>query len=152
MRCPYCHHSDTKVLDKRDVDEQAVTRRRRECLKCVKRFTTYERLEAPSVMVVKKNGARVPFDREKLKLGIMKACEKRPVPTEVIEQIITEIEHTIREEYPTEVSSKKIGEIVMRNLKKLDPVAYLRFASVYREFEDLTEFTRELEKFEKKRG
>ena len=152
MRCPYCHHSDTKVLDKRDVDEQAVTRRRRECLKCAKRFTTYERLEAPSVMVVKKNGVRVPFDREKLKLGIMKACEKRPVPTEVIEQIITEIEHTIREEYPTEVNSKKIGEIVMRNLKKLDPVAYLRFASVYREFEDLTEFTRELEKFEKKRG
>lgn len=137
MRCPYCS-SETKVLDKRD--SQDVTRRRRECLnkKCRKRFTTYERIET-NVKVIKKDKRREPFSREKLLIGITKACEKRPISQEAIEKTVNEIEAKIRA-YGPEVPSKVIGELVMKHLKKMDKVAYIRFASVYREFQDVGDF------------
>ncbi|MGB9708306.1 MAG: transcriptional regulator NrdR [Candidatus Pacearchaeota archaeon] len=139
MKCPYCS-SETKVLDKRDT--QDITRRRRECLnkRCKKRFTTYERIET-NVRVVKKDKRREPFSREKLILGMVKACEKRPVSQEAIEKAVNEIEAKVRAFGP-EVPSKAIGELVMKQLKKLDKIAYIRFASVYREFQDVGDFKR----------
>ncbi len=150
MKCPYCSYAETKVTDKRDSDEVGITRRRRECLKCEKRFTTYERVENLDLVVVKKDGRREQFDRKKLLTGIHKACEKRPVSTEDIEKKVDEIEAEVRKLEGKEISSKEIGELVMRKLKGLDKVAYIRFASVYKEFDDLETFKKELEKLVRK--
>ncbi|RLE13053.1 transcriptional regulator NrdR [Candidatus Aerophobetes bacterium] len=146
MKCPYCGYPDTKVLDKRETIEGDVTRRRRECLKCKKRFTTYERVETLSLTVVKKDGRREAFDRNKLIAGMLKACEKRPISREEIEKIADDIEARLRMQRTTEVSSRDIGNMVMKKLKKLDKVAYIRFASVYKEFGDLEDFQRELKR------
>ncbi len=146
MKCPYCRNPETKVTDKRDDDESGITRRRRECLKCEKRFTTYERVEDIELVVVKKDGRREQFDRKKLLTGMQKACEKRPVSTEAIEQSVEQIEVELRKKEGKEASSKEVGELVMKKLKSLDKVAYIRFASVYREFADLESFKKELEK------
>ena len=145
MRCPYCFHEGTKVVDKRDVD--AATRRRRECDKCKKRFTSYERPEI-QLTVVKKDGTKEAFDKEKLKTGILKACEKRPVSEEDIEEAADEIEARLRK-LGTEIESRKIGELVMRKLLRLDKVAYVRFASVYRSFEDVKAFEKEVKLLKK---
>ncbi len=145
MLCPYCASEELKVIDKRESDEKSV-RRRRECLKCEKRFTTYERIESADLIVVKKEGRRERFDRNKLKGGILKACEKRPITNETIEKIVDEIETELRNEDQVEIPSKKIGGLVMKKLKRTDKVAYIRFASVYREFADLESFENELKK------
>lgn len=150
MKCPYCSHKETKVLDKREPEDLSVTRRRRECLKCKKRFTTYERTEEFELVIEKKDGKRERFDRHKLLTGIIKACEKRPVSMEKIEKVAEEIESDLREKGEKEVLSKKIGEMVMRKLRSLDKVAYIRFASVYREFDDLERFEEELGKLQKR--
>ena len=139
MDCPYCSNFLSKVTDKRKSPEGI--RRRRECLKCKKRFTTYERVEEPNLIVIKKDKSRVPFSREKLRTGILKACEKRPVETEKIDNVISELERRIRNKIKgKEVESEIIGEEVMKALKKLDKVAYIRFASVYRDFKDIKDF------------
>ncbi|MFH1751060.1 MAG: transcriptional regulator NrdR [Candidatus Micrarchaeota archaeon] len=150
MRCPYCAHMETKVLDSRDAEDLAVTRRRRECEKCEKRFTTYERVEFLDLVVRKKDGKTEPFDRKKIETGIVKACEKRPVSREKIEETVDEIERDIRKKEGTEIPSTEIGEMVTEKLKKLDKVAYIRFASVYREFADLNEFESEVKRMQKK--
>ncbi len=138
MKCIFCG-GETKVTDKRDSGSE--TRRRRECLKCKKRFTTYERVEEPNFIVIKKDKTREPFSREKLRAGIEKACEKRPIETEKIDKLISEIETKIRNKIKgKEIESKIIGEEVMKALKKLDKVAYIRFASVYRDFQDVADF------------
>lgn len=144
MVCPFCSHPENKVVDSRESEDGKTTRRRRECANCGKRFTTYERVENPDVLVVKKNGRRELFDRDKIRTGAIKACEKRPVSADQIEKLVDEVESEIRGAGITEVASKKIGQIVMRLLKKIDKVAYIRFASVYREFADLTDFEKEL--------
>jgi transcriptional repressor NrdR len=149
MKCPFCGSEESKVLDKRETPDLKATRRRRECLGCRKRFTTYERVEAADIVVIKKDGKREMFDRNKLKLGIMKACEKRPVSAESIEKVIDSIENELRKGQ-TEVRSSVIGNLVMRKLKKLDKVAYIRFASVYREFADIQSFQKELKRLLKK--
>lgn len=146
MICPYCSSTETKVVDKRETDDEKVTRRRRECLKCKKRFTTYERIESVSLVVVKKNGNREQFDRQKLEKGILKACEKRPIPHEKITKLVNEIETELRNRDETEIQSKIIGDLVIKKLKKLDKIAYIRFASVYREFADVDSFQKELKK------
>ena len=148
MNCPYCGNEDHKVVDKREANE--ATRRRRECLRCEKRFTTYERIEPFDLIIVKKDGRREPFSREKLRTGLIKACEKRPIPQEKIDKAVDEIEAELRNEEKKEVSSSHVGELVMRKLKKLDKVAYIRFASVYRQFADLESFEKELKKLIKK--
>ena len=139
------------MMDKRETEGLEVTRRRRECLKCKKRFTTYERIETIDLFVVKKDGRREQFNLEKLKNGILKACEKRPISMEKIEQAISSIGAELKAKNKKEIPSKEIGELLMRKLKKLDKVAYIRFASVYREFQDLSSFKEELSKLEKKR-
>ena len=144
MKCNYCGHKEDKVVDSRATSEGAAIRRRRECLKCGKRFTTYEYIEEISLMAVKKDGRREPFDRKKILSGIIKACEKRPVSIERMEEIATLVERSIQKKSDREVSSSRIGELVMERLKKLDDVAYVRFASVYRQFKDLGEFMEEL--------
>lgn len=144
MLCPYCGSSQTAVLESRDSEDGAVTRRRRECQRCDKRFTTYERVENIDLKVMKKDGSLEPFDREKIKIGILKACEKRPVEKEEIERIIEEIEMRLLNRKSTEVSSSDIGRMVLTRLKKLDKVAYLRFASVFLEFESVKEFQKEI--------
>lgn len=142
MKCIFCG-GETKVTDKRDSEGE--TRRRRECLKCRKRFTTYERVEEPNFIVIKKDKTREPFSREKLQGGILKACEKRPVETEKIDKIINEIERKIRNKIRgKEVTSEEIGEFVVKALKRLDKVAYIRFASVYRDFQDVKDFKKEI--------
>ena len=146
IKCPFCGHLDTKVLDSRETDNGAVTRRRRECLTCEKRFTTYEHIEMADLVVVKKDGKREPFDRNKLRIGIIKACEKRPVSMEKIDALVSEIEAELANKETTEVKSSVIGELIMKKLKKIDKVAYIRFASVYRDFADLTLFKKEVEK------
>ena len=148
MNCPYCAGDSTKVVDKRDSSEMGHIRRRRECLntKCAKRFTTYERVENLDISVVKKDGSRERFDRDKLLSGMLKACEKRPIPREDIEAVVTDIEAELRGYPSTEISSKMIGEMMIKRLKKLDKVAYIRFASVYKEFDDLDSFKKELER------
>lgn len=143
MHCPYCLNSDTKVLDKRDSGTEA-TRRRRECLSCSKRFTTYERVENVELSVIKKDEKRENFDRNKILSGMLKACEKRPISREKIEKIVNDIEAELRNLESTEIKSKKIGELVIRKLKKLDKVAYIRFASVYKAFADLDSFEKEV--------
>ena len=149
MRCLYCGSKETKVVDKRETPDQKATRRRRECLKCKKRFTTYERIEQPDLVVIKKDQRREPFNKEKLKSGIVKACQKRPISYETIEKVINEIESELRKKSKTEVTSKEVGELVMRKLKKLDHIAYIRFASVYREFKDISSFEKELKSLKK---
>src|SRR3989338_10054956 len=144
MRCPYCGFSETKVLDSRESEDSDVTRRRRECEKCAKRFTTYERVEMIDLRVIKKNSDIEAFNRDKILKGIVKACEKRPIKMEKMEKVVDEIESELRKEDSTEIPSSKIGEKVMEKLKELDQVAYIRFASVYREFKDAKEFEKEL--------
>jgi len=150
MRCPYCSSEKTRVIDSRDLGELEITRRRRECRKCKKRFTTYERVETIDLVVIKKDGRREKFDRNKLLVGIQKACEKRPISQERIEKLVEEIERELRNMDSLEVESRVIGELVMRKLKKLDKVAYIRFASVYREFADIESFEKELRALRKK--
>lgn len=145
MKCPFCSHSETSVVDSRLAKEGGTIRRRRECESCRKRFTTYERVEELMPVIVKKDGRRVPYDRSKVLAGIQKACEKRPVSTEVIEKVVDQIEREIQEMGEKEVAVPEIGERVMRELHKLDQVAYVRFASVYRQFKDLNEFMDELQ-------
>jgi len=145
MVCPYCAHPENKVCDSRESEDGKTTRRRRECLKCAKRFTTYERVETLEILVVKKNGRRELFNRDKIRAGIMKSCEKRPVSANQIEKLVDDVESEVRGTGLKEISSKKIGQVVTRFLKKVDKVAYIRFASVYREFADLTDFEKELD-------
>jgi transcriptional repressor NrdR len=146
MQCPYCHNENTNVLESRITDEGGVMRRRRECSKCGKRFTTYERAEGVDIKVVKKSGKKEDFDREKLRRGIMKATWKRPVSMEQIEEMVDEVERILRRKTTTEVRSWEIGNLVINRLKKIDPLAYLLFASVYREFQSLNDFSDELTK------
>lgn len=146
MKCPVCGHLESKVLDSRPSNEGASIRRRRECLACCKRFTTFETIEIMSFMVVKKDKTREIFDRTKVKKGIVRACEKRPVTMEQIENAVSEIEQTLLSSMRSEIPSEEIGELVMTKLKSLDEVAYVRFASVYRQFKDITTFRDELNK------
>lgn len=146
MKCPYCTHEATEVVETRDSEDLAVTRRRRECVKCTKRFTTYERVETVPLVVIKKNKARESFDREKLAGGIRKAAEKTTVSYRDVEEIVDEVERELRGGESIEVESKKIGQMVAGRLKKKDKVAYIRFASVFRRFVDLEEFEKELHK------
>lgn len=150
MKCPYCNFEETQVIDTRETENLETTRRRRECMKCNKRFTTYERVEEADIIVVKKDGRRERFQRQKVLNGVVEACEKRSTPLEKIDKLVDEVESDLRKRDSVEVESKVIGEIVMKKLKGLDKVAYIRFASVYREFEDLDRFTEELEKLQKK--
>ena len=140
MKCPYCKAEDTAVIDSRESDDGDSTRRRRQCESCGKRFTTYERVELSMPMVVKSNGNRVPYDREKVRTGFMRALHKRPVPTEYVDQAINRIEQRVLAFGEREVASRVIGEMVMRELKKMDDVAYIRFASVYEDFQRVDEF------------
>jgi transcriptional repressor NrdR len=142
MKCLYCGNEESKVVDKRDLERSI--RRRRECLKCKNRYTTYEKPEAFTFFIVKKDGRREEFNKEKLVTGITKACEKRPIPQEKIEQIADQIEQELIKKEKKEIRSRDVGSIVMRKLKSLDKVAYIRFASVYREFTDLESFEKEL--------
>ncbi|HLC72875.1 MAG TPA: transcriptional regulator NrdR [Candidatus Nanoarchaeia archaeon] len=144
MQCPYCTNEETKVVDKRETDSLEVTRRRRECLKCEKRFTTYERVEI-DLRVIKKDGRREAFSREKVKNGMLRACEKRPVTTKQIEDAINKIEAALRSRSSDEIKSTIIGELVSKELRKLDKVAYIRFASVYKDFEDIESFAAEVQ-------
>ena len=144
MKCPYCGYNEDKVIDSRSSSENDSIRRRRECLKCQRRFTTYEHIEEIPLMVIKKNGQREPFDRNKLMSGILKACEKRPVSVNKIERLVDGIERALQRKHDKEVRSSQVGEMVMKKLHALDEVAYVRFASVYREFKDVTEFMKEL--------
>lgn len=146
MRCPYCHNEDTKVIDSRPTEEGQAIRRRRACEKCNQRFTTYEKIEETIVVVVKKDGSRQAFDRAKIINGIIKSCEKRPVSLEDIEKVVDRIEYKINNCMEKEITSDYIGELVMEELQKLDEVAYVRFASVYRQFTDVNTFVQEIEK------
>ena len=150
MICPFCAHETTKVVDKREGSDGKVTRRRRQCQKCTRRFTTFERVETLDLLVVKKDGRREIFDRSKLRSGIIKSCEKRPVSAENIEKIVDEVEAELRKSKASEISSKEIGEIVTKKLKKIDKIAYIRFASVYRQFADISDFEKELSKLSSK--
>jgi transcriptional repressor NrdR len=155
MKCPSCGHTESKVLDSRPADDFTSIRRRRECLSCQKRFTTYERTEEIPVFVIKKDGTRESFDRNKVIGGIMRACEKRPVSYETIEGLVREVENTVSTSLENEISTTQIGEMIMEGLKKIDEVAYVRFASVYRRFQDINTFMDELElllKDQKKKG
>jgi len=146
MKCPYCAHLESKVVDSRPADEGASIRRRRECLACHKRFTTYETMESLPLMVIKKDGGRQSFDRNKVLGGLIRACEKRPVAYHTLEEIADEIEQVLQNKMEREIASSEIGELVMERLKKVDEVAYVRFASVYRQFKDINTFMRELNK------
>lgn len=146
MKCPFCGHDDSKVVDSRPTDEGTSIRRRRECLKCLKRFTTYETVERMPLMLVKRDGTRQPYDRQKLLGGLVKACEKRPVSLMQLEQIVDNVEQRVFSALESEVSSKTIGELVMEQLRSVDEVAYVRFASVYRQFKDINTFMDELKK------
>jgi len=151
MRCPFCNHKDTQVVETRETGED-ITRRRRECLKCKKRFTTYEKMENFSLRVVKKDGNRESFDKEKVKKGIIRACEKRPITLEQIDKVVDDIDKFLRNKGQKEIKSSLIGDLVMKHLKKLDSVAYIRFASVYRAFQDVGEFEKELRMLKHKNG
>jgi transcriptional repressor NrdR len=145
MKCPFCSHPESKVIDSRESRKDKSIRRRRECMSCKKRFTTYEKIEVIPYMVVKKDGSRQPFDGEKILRGLLKACEKRPIPVGKLEEIVEEIEIRVQERPDKEIKASEIGLFVMDKLKSLDKVAYVRFASVYREFKDVLEFKQELE-------
>ena len=151
MRCPYCEHAESKVIDSRESKNGLSVRRRRECLSCKRRFTTYEKIEEIPYMVVKKDGSRQPFDGQKLLQGMLKACEKRPVPLAKLEEVVEEVESKLMERPDKEMNASEIGLLVMNRLKALDKVAYVRFASVYREFKDVVEFKQELESLLKER-
>ena len=150
MKCPFCNKMESKVIDSRPTDEGERIRRRRECLECGKRFTTYEIIESLPIIVIKKDRSREVFDRNKLLNGVLRACEKRPVSINMLDNMIDEIESTIQNSLDREVSSDKIGELVMDKLKNIDEVAYVRFASVYRQFKDITTFMNELNKLHSK--
>ncbi len=150
MKCPFCGYEESKVVDSRPTDEGERIRRRRECLKCAKRFTTYELIESLPIIVIKKDKSREPFNREKLMNGLLRACEKRPVSINDLDLLIDDIEATIQNSLDREVTSEKIGELTMEKLKALDEVAYVRFASVYRRFKDVTSFLVELNMLLKK--
>ncbi len=152
MRCPYCGHLEDRVVDSREAHEGLQTRRRRECLGCGRRFTTYERIEEILPQIVKKDGRREPFDRAKIAEGVKRACQKRPVSAEQIEDLVSRVERSVVEAGEREVRSSRLGEAVMEQLKELDPVAYVRFASVYRAFRDVGEFMSELEGLARKGG
>ena len=144
MKCPYCGYSESKVIDSRPTDENERIRRRRECLKCGKRFTTYEVIETVPIVVIKKDKSREIFNRDKLLNGLMRACEKRPVSVETLENVVSEIENMIQNSLDREVPSSLIGKYAMEKLKSIDDVAYVRFASVYRQFKDINSFREEL--------
>lgn len=144
MKCPYCDHVGTKVLDSRAANENKSIRRRRECESCLRRFTTFEMVEETPLMVVKKDGSREEFSRDKILRGLMRACEKRPVSVEQMEAIVSEVERKIRETALSEVESREIGELLMDQLYPVDEVAFVRFASVYRQFKDINVFMKEL--------
>jgi transcriptional repressor NrdR len=144
MKCPYCQVDNDRVLDSRASEDGFAIRRRRECLACKRRYTTYERVERANIKVVKKDGARVPFDRDRIKQGLEKACWKRPVSDAKLEAIVTEIENYIEANFDSEIESRLVGEMVMQQLRAVDQVAYVRFASVYRQFEDVQDFVDEL--------
>ena len=146
MRCPFCEHQDTEVVETRDSEDLATIRRRRECSKCTKRFTTYERVERVPLIVIKKDGRKEQFDRDKLKKGIFKSCEKTIVGIEEIDSIVDDVEKELRNMDSVEVESKKIGQLVAQKLKKLDKIAYIRFASVFRRFVDVEDFEKEVQK------
>ncbi len=144
MKCPFCGHLEDKVVDSRASEEGRSIRRRRECFNCHKRFTTYENIEEMPLMVIKRDGRREPFDRKKVLAGVLKACEKRPVGMEKVEGLVDKVEQALQKKFDKEVETTRIGELVMELLQGLDEVAYVRFASVYRQFKDLNQFMREL--------
>lgn len=146
MKCPYCGYADTKVLDSRSTEEGTSVRRRRECVECGKRFTTYEVVDEIPLVVVKKDGRREPFDRNKILAGLLRACEKRPISTAVLEDLVREVEKELKNKLEREVTSHEIGESVMERLRSIDEIAYVRFASVYRQFKDINKFMQELQK------
>jgi transcriptional repressor NrdR len=150
VRCPFCKKDNDKVVDSRSSTDATAIRRRRECLLCKRRYTTYETIEEGAIRVVKKDGSREPYDRNKLLSGVTKACEKRPVPTRLIEELADVIESEINKMFDREVTSRFIGEQVMTHLRKLDDVAYVRFASVYRDFKDVTEYYQYIEEAREK--
>lgn len=147
MRCPHCGNKNDSVIDSRISRNGSSVRRRRECLKCKHRFTTYEYVERVPLMVIKKDGRREHFDRQKLMNGLIKACEKRPVSIEQLERLVDDIERRLEKKYDQEVKSKEIGEFVMNSLHELDEIAYVRFASVYRQFKDINQFVKEIKRF-----
>ena len=151
MKCPFCANIEDKVVDSRISSEGETIRRRRECLKCQRRFTTYEYIEKTTLMIIKKDGRREPFDRNKILSGFLRACEKRPVSMETIEEVVDSIERSLQKNYDKEVISSDIGELVMEKLHGIDEVAYVRFASVYRQFKDINQFLGELKDLLNKR-
>ena len=151
MKCPYCNHNEDKVVDSRETAEGMAVRRRRECINCGKRFTTYEYVERTPLMVIKKDGRREPFNRQKILTGLLSACEKRPISMERLESIVTDVENELQKKFDQEVESRFIGEVVMEKLAETDDVAYVRFASVYRQFKDINQFMRELREILSKR-
>ncbi len=152
MRCPFCKVDDDRVIDSRASNDGFAIRRRRECVACNRRYTTYERIEESPLRVVKKDDSREPFERRKILFGLMKACEKRPIPLQALEEVTERIENKVLERYDSEVPSTYIGELVMEELKAIDQVAYVRYASVYRDFQDITEFMQELKDMVQGRG
>mgnify|MGYP002719288765 CR=1 FL=1 len=150
MRCPYCHHLDSKVVDSRPTEEGASIRRRRECIACGRRFTTYEQIEMVPMTVKKKSGGIDVFDRNKILKGLIKSCEKRPVSLESMEAVVDDIEATLQSKMVKQITSDEIGEMILERLKDLDEVAYVRFASVYRRFQDIASFLKELEELKKR--
>jgi transcriptional repressor NrdR len=144
MKCPFCHVDNDRVIDSRTCEEGVAIRRRRECLACRRRYTTYERVERSTIKVIKKGGDRVPFDRDRIKLGLEKACWKRPISDLQLEEIVSDIENHVEANFESEVESRYLGELVMQRLRDLDKIAYVRFASVYRRFEDVQDFVDEL--------
>ena len=148
MRCPYCGYEESKVIDSRPTDENERIRRRRECVKCGKRFTTYETIENVPIIVVKKDKSREVFDRNKVMKGMLRACEKRPITTQVLEEAISQIESTLQSATDREVSSVRIGELIMEKLKEIDEVAYVRFASVYKAFDSASAFIEEISRLQ----
>jgi transcriptional repressor NrdR len=149
MNCPFCNNTETKVVDSRETNEGKITRRRRECLKCESRFSTYEEIELLRMSVIKKNGAKVDYDKSKIETGVRKALEKRPVTEEKITEFIGEIEYDIRSKEKPEITSREIGRIILKKLRELDEVAYVRFASVYKSFCSIESFKKELDTFDK---
>ncbi|MBO6263476.1 MAG: transcriptional repressor NrdR [Clostridia bacterium] len=152
MRCMYCGYTDSKVIDSRQSEDGTAIRRRRECMNCGKRFTTYETVEMTPILVVKADGTRQSFDPNKIKNGVIRSCEKRPVPMWKIDKLVEEIQKSLYNSLEQEVSSQRIGEMVMAGLKDIDEIAYVRFASVYRQFKDISTFMKELEKMQKQDG
>lgn len=146
MRCPYCGHGEDRVVDSREIGEGGQVRRRRECLLCQRRYTTYERIEEVPALVVKRDGQREPYDRSKVLAGLVRACQKRPVTSRQLESMADEVEATLSKKDEREIRSEEIGQILMSHLRDLDQVAYVRFASVYRRFEDIEQFLSELER------